>query len=168
MRCPPSQTLCLLLAPVTLTDQRQKMGLLAGYENACSHGRSPRPVVSDSVGLDRGQITCTSDRFQVVLRKDTQRRQKAAAELAEDHPRESAMPVAINPNGLQNLGGHRSGYQESCCLGHSDPGLCYRLSSRPFFRRTPLEGEPLGAVLTPLSCLQRLPPGVHTGNLNEQ
>ena len=117
----------------------------------CSHGRSPRPVVSDSVGLDRGQITCISDRFQVVLRKDTQRQRKAAAELEEDHPRDSAMPVAINPNGLQNLGGHRSGYQESCCLGHSDPGLCCRLSSQPFFRRTPLEGKPLEALLTPLS-----------------
>lgn len=127
MCCPPSQALCcLFLAPVTPTDQRQKMGLLAGSENACSRGRSPWPVVSDSVGLDRGQITHISDRFQVVLRKDTQRHQRAAVELGKDHLRAPAIPGATNPDGVwrgarpQSLGGQREGChrgQESLCLG---------------------------------------------------
>lgn len=126
MCCPPSQALCcLFLAPVTPTDQRQKMGLLAGCENACSRGRSPRHVVSDSVGLDRGQITCISDRFQVVLRKDAQRHQRATTELGEGHLR---VPPSLEPPTLMGFGEERTlrawvgtegchRGQESLCLG---------------------------------------------------
>lgn len=151
---------CLFLAPMTPADQRQKMGLLAGCENACSRGRSPRPIVSDSVGLDRGQITCISDRFQVVLRKDTQRHQRAAAELGEDHLRAPAIPAAINPNGVwrgaapSDPGRAQKGVSPRPGIalpGCSDPGLCYRLGSQSFCRRTPLERMPLEVLLTPLS-----------------
>lgn len=129
------------------------MGLLAGCENACSPGRSPRPVVSDSVGLDRGQMTCISDRFQVVLRKGTQRQQRAAAELGEDCLRESAIPAAVNPHGVwRGAAPSEPGRAQERTSGAALPGTQRpRLSSQPFFRRTPLEGKPLEASLPPVS-----------------
>ena len=179
----PSQALCgLFLAPVTPTDQRQKMRLLAGCENACSRGRSPRPVVSDSVGLDRigldhkDQITRISDRFQVVLRKDTHRHWRAATELGEDHLRAPAIPGATNPDGVwrgvhpQSLGRHRgmSPRPGVALPGRSEPGLCCRLGAQPFCRRTPWSVSPWSlADALVLTCLERLPPGVHRGYLNE-
>ncbi|CAN0495599.1 unnamed protein product [Rangifer tarandus platyrhynchus] len=75
--------------------------------------------------LDRGQITRISDRFQVVLRKDAQRHQRATTELGEGHLR---VPPSLEPPTLMGFGEERTlrawvgtegchRGQESLCLG---------------------------------------------------
>ena len=136
---------------------------LGTLESPRGPAAGPQPIVSDSVGLGQGLIIRISKRLQMVPRKDTQRTQRAEGNQeagGRPHLRASSILVVVNyRNGVwretgfrDSEGSLRSGVASPWGWGCSDPGLCCRFSSQPFSRSDPHpEGEPLEALLTPLS-----------------